>query len=291
MEEKKQPRKYQRREFIKAGAKVGAGTALGGGLGYLTGKTYKAGRDFYREDIKPIGDAINPTMEKLGETKERLGDWWDKYVKGKQEEPKEPEKTSRRRFLSKYFHIFNEHPVGTGTVTGVALGGLVSSLKLYPQYIQKKNIAKLKDEHIDYEERIKILEEYKKELEKASTEKDKKIMGLEGEVYQLKKIYEKLNMNEKDSSGLEDKLEEDNLESPVTMFVSGMFLLILLTLINGINYTGFFTFNKVINPSSNFLGIILLFTSLALIIIGGLRLIKISKKNRKLLKYKLSKEK
>ncbi|MCX6750878.1 MAG: hypothetical protein NTZ83_05450 [Candidatus Pacearchaeota archaeon] len=274
MEEKKEPRKYQRREFIKAGAKVGAGAALGGLIGYLPGRAYKEGKDAYRENVKPyvekgkeiIDKTISPAIEGLEETKERLGNWWDKYVRKKQEEPeienkaKEPKKISRRGFFSKYLPLFHEHPVATGTVTGAALGGLAESVKIYPKYRQKKNIANLKD---------KI-----NNLEETSEEKDKEIAGLK---YKIEKIYEKLNMSEKDSSGLENKLEEDNLKTTLSMLLSGIGLIIAFLLINGIDYTGFSVLSQDTISTSNVLGVIIIFTSLALIIIGGLRLRKIRK--------------
>jgi hypothetical protein len=284
MEDKKQPRKYQRREFIKATGKGILGAGIGGLIGYITGKTYRTGRDFYREDIKPIGDAINPAMEKLGETKERVGDWYNKYFNKeeyqKQQEKKfasknkNPEKTSRRGFLSKYFHIFNENPIGVGTTTGIALGGLIKTLKLYPQYIQRKKVAQLKDEHIEYAKKIKILEDYKEQLEERLQEKDNKIEGLKDEIETIKQT---LNIKEEKPSKLEKEVGGDSLPLPISMIISGTFLFFTFILLNGINYTGFVTISKEsLHPFSilNFLTIIV---SFSFITIGIFKLRRIRK--------------
>ena len=121
MEERTPTRKYQRREFIKTSAKAGAGITLGAGGGYLTGKTYKAGRDAYREKVKPYVEKGKEIIDKGAETKDRVENWWDKYFNKEkyarreqeeaeieiQKQARQPEKTSRRGFLQKYFHFFN----------------------------------------------------------------------------------------------------------------------------------------------------------------------------------------
>jgi hypothetical protein len=310
-EEKGPVRKYQRREFIKNTAKIGAGAALYGAAGYGIGRGYRWGRDTYRKDVKPYVDKGKEVINKGEETKDRLGNWWNKYFnKDKYEreqekeklerenKAKEPEEMSRRGFLSKYFHLFDEHPVTTGTVTGATLGAVVSGLKLYPQYLEKKKVAKLRDEHIElmnenaknketireYGERIKILEEYRENLEKS---KDPKIKR------ELENVYKVLNMSEKDSSGLEEKIKADQLKAPLSMLLSGIGLIIGFILINGGDYTGFSVLSQDSISTSDFLGIIIIFTSLVLIIIGGLRLRKIRKteKINQILKKRKSKKK
>lgn len=317
MKEKKKPGKYERREFIKQTGKVGLGAAVYGGAGYLTGKTYKTGRDFYREDVKPyvnkgkeIIDKSEEGIKSIKETgksiSEGVSDWFtknfqeDKYnerIKEREEKERQEEaelerkkrieeikKTSRRGFFSKYFHIFNENPVATGTVTGASLGALVKTLTLYPQYIEKKKVAKLRDEHVEYGKKIEILEDYKEKLEKASAENDKKIKGLEDE---LRKIHRSLGTGKENDYNLEEKLEERNIQLPVTMIVSGLILIFSFFILNGINYTGFLTLSKDSIATSNFLGVVVLFIAIVLILIGIIRIRKIEK----LIKYKDKKRK
>jgi hypothetical protein len=311
IEERKSPRKYERREFLKQTGRVGLGAAVYGGVGYLAGRTYKVGQDTYREYVKPMvdgsrdaadraGEVIDTTVDKAKETGQRLGDWWRKNfnkrnyeskIKERQEKEEqkrqeelekqrqleEAEKMSRRGFFNKYFHLFNEHPVGTGTATGVALGGAIKSLTLYPQYLDKKKIARLRDKQIDNEEKLETLKEYYKDLKKDSKNKDGKIDKLEQE---LEKVYKILNMNEKDSSGLEEKVEETEIKNPMTMLLSGIALIIGFILINGVDYTGFSVLSQDYFPTSSFLGVIIIFTSLILIIIGIIRIRNIEKRHK-----------
>jgi flagellar motility protein MotE (MotC chaperone) len=232
-------------------------------------------------------------VEKLEGTKERLGDWYNKYFNKeeyqKQQAEKEAnknkksEKTSRRGFLSKYFHIFNEHPIGVGTTTGIALGGLIKSLKLYPQYIQRKKVAQLKDEHIEYAEKIKILEDYKEQLEEKLKERDNKIDGLKGEIETIKKT---LNIKEEKPSKLEKTIDEENFYLPLSMIISGTFLFFAFILLNGINYTGFATLPKESLHPFSILNLLTVIVSFSFIAIGIFKLRKIRK-----LKHKIEQKK
>ena len=62
------------------------------------------------------------------------------------------------------------------------------------------------------------------------------------------------------------------------MLLCGISLIIAFILINGVDYTGFSVLSKDYISTSDFLGVIVIFTSLALIVIGGWRLRKINKK-------------
>lgn len=304
--EKKEPKKYQRREFIKTTAKGIGGITIGGFFGNLIGRGYRTTRNEYIEHVDPYvkkGKAIIDKTEEVGDTLKEKGndvkDWYNEnvnkyinkksykrqqdeklekekreYEKREAEEKAKNEKMSRRGFFSKYLHIFNEHPVGVGTTTGAAIGGLISTLKLFPQYIEKKKVAKLKDEHLDYKRRLKILEDYKEKLEEELAKRDGKITGLEDE---LAKIYEKLNTIEKnkDNSGLEKKIEGgNNLETPIGLLVSSSILMLALLIYEGARSSGFaVSSNEIISIKP--LSLITLFLSLLFALIGIIKLKKL----------------
>lgn len=288
MKEKSQPKKYERREFLKQTGRIGFGAAAYGTAGGLVGKGYKTGRDAYAEKVKPYVDKGKEIIDKTEDTKEGIDNWWNKYIRRKegyekkdlekQETLEEAKQISRRSLFKKYFNIFNKNPVETGIVTGAGLGALVKTLTLYPRYLDKKKIAKLKDEHIEYKEKMDILEEYNERLEKASKDRDQKIKGLEEEVEKLKKIYETLNESERGRSGLEEKAQSENeLKTTLSALLSGIGLIIGFVLINGVDYTGLVTISKESMSTTNFLGIIVIFTSFSLILIGAWRIRKLSK--------------
>ena len=306
MAKKKKPGKYERREFLKQIGRVGLGTAVYGGVGYLAGRGYKEGKELYTEYVKPGVDKTKEVYDKTGEAVKNvadgtkkvgqdIGDLWTKnFNKSKYEEriktreekerikreeelekirqSEEAEKMSRRGFFKKYFHLFNEHPVGTGTLTGASLGTLVKTLSLYPRYLDKKKVAILKDEHAEYGEKIKILEEYKERLERREDEKENKIKGLENEIKKLKTIYKKLNLPEEDSSGLEDRLKKGDENKSLLMVISGVVLAIGFLVIKGFEYTGFSVSSGDFMIFSDFLGLIIIFTSLTLMVLGVLGL-------------------
>jgi len=282
--ESKPIKKYQRREFLKTTGKGVIGAGIGGLIGYGLGKTYKTGRDAYRENVKPYvekGKEIIDSTEKAGN---KAKDWYNKNFNKKESEKlkkeesekeaqkRESEKTTRKGFLSKYFHLFNEHPVSTGTNTGAVIGSLVATLKLFPQYIEKKKIAKLRDENIEYGKRLKILEGYKETLENELKNKDQKIIGLEDE---LSKINERIGLIENKPSNLEQKLEkeENNLETSIAMIISSVLLMILSLISEGSRYSGFSISEsniQIIKP----LSLITLIFSLILALIGIIKIRK-----------------
>jgi len=304
--EKGNPKKYQRREFIKTTAKGIGGITLGGFFGNLIGRGYRTARDEYIEHVDPYvkkGKEIIDKTEEVGDPLKEKGndikEWYNENVnkhinkkaykrqedekleKEKREEAKREaeeraknEKMSRRGFFSKYLHTFHNNPVGVGTATGATIGGFVSTLKLFPQYIEKKKVAKLKDEHIDYKRRLEILENYKEKLEEELAKRDGKITGLEDE---LAKIYEKLSSIEenKDNSGLEKKIEEgNNLETPIGLLVSSSILMLALLIYEGTRFSGFsVSSNEIISIKP--LSLITLFLSLLFALIGIIKLRKL----------------
>lgn len=304
--EKSDPKKYQRREFIKTTAKGIGGITLGGFFGNLIGRGYRTTKEEYLEHVDPYvkkGKEIIDKTEEVGDSIKEKGDdvkdWYNekvnKYINKKAykrqqdeklekekreraereaEEKSKNEKMSRRGLFSKYLHTFNNNPIGIGTATGATIGGLVSTLKLFPKYIEKKKVAKLKDEHLDYKRRLEILEDYKKTLEEELTKRDGKITGLEDE---LGKIYEKLESIEKnkDNSRLERKIEEgNNLETSIGLLVSSSILMIALLIYEGARFSGFsISSNKIISIKP--LSLITLFLSLLFALIGIIKLRKL----------------
>ncbi len=310
MAKKREPRKYERREFLKQTGRVGLGAAVYGTAGYFGGRVYKSGRDAYRENIKPYVegakeamDSTKEALEKADEGGKGFGDWIAKTFKGeeryneriqeredakaKKEQERirkqEAEKMSRRGFFNKYLHLFNEHPVSTGTLTGASLGAMIKTLSLYPKYLDKKKVAILKDEHAEYKEKVNILSAYKERLEKAEEEKDNKIKYLEEEVNKLKNIYEKIDMKADTPKGLEEKVKTDEKALSLSILLSGIILIMGIMIINGFNYTGFFILSQNNIDLSSFLGTIIPFISFTFIIVGiiGLRRIKKTNKRKK----------
>ena len=254
-------KKYTRREAIKYGAKVSLGAALWGTIGNLLGRGYETGRDFYRSDVKPALDKVERGTSKIEEwgddINRTLNPWYE--PKEKEEQPK----LTRRGFLKSLAWQAHEHPVAAGTLVGATYGVGKYALTNISKYLTKREIARLKDENIDYKGRIHILEEYRNGLEQSMKEKDAKVEQLQEELAEVKKIIRRLEK----PSDLEGKVEEGKTTGQKILLLIGgvgLFISIILSL-------EVITGNAILNVSGEnifLLDVILFFASLLLVFIG-----------------------
>ncbi|MBU2616292.1 MAG: hypothetical protein KKC19_04270 [Nanoarchaeota archaeon] len=170
-------KKHSRRAFLKSVARVGAGTSLWAGLGYLTGKTF----DYA---VKPTVDSVLEVSDKMNAVSDTLSAWNPFKSKTKEKEQKP---VSRRGFFSSLARMAYNNPVSSGTVAGATYGAGKYTLTGIPKYLSDKKIAILRDDNIDYRERLGILEEYKEKLEKGLGERDAKVEGLEKELHEVRR--------------------------------------------------------------------------------------------------------
>lgn len=75
-----------------------------------------------------------------------------------------------------------------------------------------------------------------------------------------------------------EEIKKIEIKKTLSILLSGVFLIIGFVAINGANYTGFSVLSKNSFSTPDFLGLVIIFTSLTLIIIGGIRLRKINEK-------------
>jgi hypothetical protein len=271
MEDKynKPTKKYQRREFLIATTKAGVGTAIGAGFGYGVGDVYKKGRDAYRENVKPYVEKGKEMIDSTEKAGSKLKNWWNKnlnkpeYEKQQREklEKEEQEKQQYKKMTRRgFFSRFNEHPIRVGTTTGATVGAGVSTVVLLPGYLEKKKVAKLRDEHIDYGKRIINLENKSKQNYK-ELRKD-----LEDE---FEEESGKFN-----NSGLENKIKGNELDTPIAMIISSVLLMIFLLVSSGAKYSGFAIQSEQISTIKP-LSVITLILSLTLALIGMIKIRKI----------------
>jgi len=206
MSEKKEKKydKFARREFLRYAGKIGLGAAIGGLIGYIPGRIYQEGKDFYNEMIEPT---VEKTKEQIEDFKRDLDKGVEKYDDFKEsskkfknrvreffglEEKVENEKNtnkkdsmedyifepqnedyqdkketiSRRGFLQKYFRLFHNHPEATSTTTGAFIGGTRNAIRGYTTYKRRKERTKDKATIQRMEEKIdELIEQLKKNKE------------------------------------------------------------------------------------------------------------------------------
>lgn len=176
--------KHTRREAVKYGLRVGLGAAIYGTIGNLGSKVYRFGRDTYREDIKPAIEKIEYAADKIN----RINPFKRKPVE--QINPK----MTRRGLLKYLAGQAHEHPVTAGTIAGATYGAGKYSLRHLSTYLTKREVAKLKDENIGYQERVRILENYRNQLERDALGRDRKLAYVETELQSVKQILEGLGV-------------------------------------------------------------------------------------------------
>lgn len=212
-------KKYTRREAIKYGAKVGFGAALWGTVGNLLGRGYEAGRDFYRSDVKPVLDKVEKSTNKIGEFADDVNRTFNPWYQPKPEEEKEQPKSTRRGFLKSLAWKAHEHPKTVGTIVGATYGAGKYSLTGLSKYLTNRQIAKLKDENIDYKERLEVLEKYRVGAERDLGGKEDRIMELERNVDELRREIKK-------QGKLEEKVgeSEESKEILLSFGIVGLFV-------------------------------------------------------------------
>ncbi len=216
-EVRKPKRKYTRREAIKYGAKVGIGAALWGTVGNLLGRGYEAGRNFYREEIKPTLDKAEKGVDKVEEWKDDLNRTFNPWYEPKPKEKKEQPELTRRGFLKSLAWQAHEHPVAAGTLVGVTYGAGKYALTNISNYLTKRQIAILKDENAHYGERLKVLEEYRVNAERDLGGKDKQIANLERSINELRREIKR-------QGKLEEKTGGESEEIFLALGISGLLI-------------------------------------------------------------------
>mgnify|MGYP001575589832 FL=1 len=196
-------KKYTRREAIKYGAKVGLGAAIWGTAGNLLGRGYEAGRNFYREEIKPTLDKVEKGTDKIEEWGDDLNKTFNPWYKSKPEEKKkEKPELTRRSFLKTLALQAHEHPVAAGAIVGATYGAGKYAISGLGKYLTNRQIAVLKDENADYRERLNVLEKYRVESEKDLRGKGDRIAELEIGIGKLREeIRKKGKLEEKAGGG------------------------------------------------------------------------------------------
>ncbi|MFA5953543.1 MAG: hypothetical protein WC812_03045 [Candidatus Pacearchaeota archaeon] len=122
-------------------------------------KKTKIGKKLYntKEELEetPFGEKIHSKKDKL---KENYKNWDEKIL----DENEEPDKISRRTFLGRLFHAYNEHPVGVATSAGIVYGGSKHAIKNLNKYrrnrreaIQREKIKNLEEELENFKEDYK----------------------------------------------------------------------------------------------------------------------------------------
>ena len=259
----RQSKKHTRREAIKYGAKVGFGAAIWGTVGNVLGRGYGAGRDFYRNEVKPTLDKVEKGTDKIKELGDDINRTFNPWYQPKPKEKKEQPKLTRRGFLRSLAWQAHEHPQTAGTSLGILYGGGKYALSGLSKYLTKREIARLKDESIYYKERIHILEKYQAGIEKNMEVKDAKVEQLQEELAEVKRSIERL----KKSGKLEEKVEEGKGTGKKTLLLIGSVGLFISIILSSMVITG----NAVLNVmGENFflLDVILFFASLLLVFIG-----------------------
>ncbi|OYT36084.1 hypothetical protein B6U91_01940 [Candidatus Pacearchaeota archaeon ex4484_71] len=144
MAKKEDKKKYiTRREFVKYGAKVGAGALIGGGIGNLVGKRYKKASETIEDIKKPVKEVQDFYDESRDKVRKFFGmEKYEPKVKKEKEPEKEPEKISRRGFFSR---IFNRYPIETSTSIGTAAGGLTAASRGRKDYVHAKKERETKE--------------------------------------------------------------------------------------------------------------------------------------------------
>ena len=196
----KRRKNLTRRDFLKYSGKIGVGAAVGGTMGNIFGRVYRAGRDFYNEEINPYLESVGNAAEKIENgtkrfrerfygTLERLyGKPYKSEDTTKEEKTRRynqpEEKISRRSLLSFPFRVFHRYPVSTGTAVGASAFGAITALKSRRSYVQEKR-------HLDTSHSIEEvkgkLDDLSSKLEKLLSEKGIKLMlvGLTGIIYSI----------------------------------------------------------------------------------------------------------
>ena len=136
-----------------------------------------------------------------------------------------PEKMDRRGFLRKLGMKFHEEPIKTGTIGGMTIGGTKYAISNLSGYLNKRKIAKLKDEKTTDQQKkeviINALEKMEKDYEKLGQENE----DLREQIYELR---EKLGLpnKEDETGGLEDTLNKPDNPLPLAMIFSGLICIV-----------------------------------------------------------------
>jgi hypothetical protein len=276
-------KKYTRREALKYGGKVGVGAIFGGfvGKGYKTVKDHvwnilpeyakRSINEDYRNSTSPGDfektiDYVKDQKEKIDKTKGKFKEKWDSLT-GKERGISEEElldeaaeeKESRRSFLLRLIGSAHKHPVGAGATAGALYVGL----KGLPKYFNKDKIAKIKDQNIDYKEKVDSLEKYTEKLEEELKDYKSKSKKEINEIKDELDLLRKIKNNEDDEGGLERKLDQ-GINNVV--FIFGILGLISSFSFYSMNMTGAVIGNSF--SYSQILGVILFLFSFILILIG-----------------------
>lgn len=284
--EEKKYNHYSRREVLKAGARVGASAAFYGTIGHFLGRGYQEGKEWYAKNIQPTEKEAREGVHELrgkydnlkreakillrGEKAvvEEENRKWEVYRQRinnqREEKQKENQEVLSRRALLRYPLTFakqiHENPTTTLTLTGIAYGGIKSTIKAIPRYLNKREFARLKDRNTEYEERISILENYKRRMEQ-SQERDTEEVRKESE-----RVGGLLDSAGRASGKLEIKVTEKS-EDKVPLIAIGLTGLLASFILNISKISGFIVAEDVFIKSLD-LSIFLFLASLILIFIA-----------------------
>lgn len=228
-------KKHTRRAFLKYAARIGLGAALWGGAGYVGGKVFGA-------TVKPVVDTILGASRKVNDAYNGLR----RLNPLARRTPTPP--VTRRSFLSSLVRTSYHHPIAAGTAVGVTYGAGKYALSNASKYLTDRQIAKLKDENTDYQERLELLEKYRAGVKKDLKGKDARIDYLEKE---LVKVNEQIRLLGAKPSKLEltaGEGSEDTGTEPETLplIIGGTGLLISIAL-STMKLTGNVIFNTNVN--------------------------------------------